>query len=259
MLINSAAFASPDERSGGIRADFHTHTVFSDGKNTPEEMVLAAIEKGMACIGFSDHSYTGFDESYCMKKEAIPAYRAEIARLGEKYADKITVLCGIEQDYYSDEPVDGYDYVIGSVHYVKAGDVYIPVDHTPAALKAGIDDYFGGDANAFAAEYFRTVGDVVRKTRADIIGHFDLLTKFIEREPLFDTSDAAYRAAWMAAADSLASTGKQLFEINTGAISRGYRTSPYPSEEQRMYIALHGCRFIMSSDSHRTDTLLFGF
>ena len=65
--------------------DFHTHTIYSDGGNTPEEMVLAAIDRGLECIGFSDHSYTFFDESYCMKLEAIPEYIAEIAGLKEKY------------------------------------------------------------------------------------------------------------------------------------------------------------------------------
>ena len=39
-----------------IRSNYHTHTVFSDGANTPEEMVLAAIDLGLESIGFSDHS-----------------------------------------------------------------------------------------------------------------------------------------------------------------------------------------------------------
>ena len=49
-----------------IREDFHVHTVFSDGKDTPEDMVLSAIERGMTAIGFSDHSTTPCDQSYCM-------------------------------------------------------------------------------------------------------------------------------------------------------------------------------------------------
>jgi len=253
-ILSGYSFESLESRPAQINGDFHLHTVFSDGKNTPEEMVLAAIEKGMDHIGFTDHSYTFFDESYCIQKTDIPAYKVEISRLKKKYCRKIKILCGIEQDYYSEEPVDGYDYVIGSVHYVKAGDVYIPVDHTPDAQKAGIDEYFGGDAIAFAAEYFRTVGDVAAKTGADIIGHFDLVTKFIERMPLIDTTDPAYIAAWKAAVDKLAGTGA-LFEINTGAVSRGYKKSPYPSAEQREYIASLGGRFIMSSDSHNTGTI----
>ena len=54
-----------------IKQDFHVHTTYSDGNNSPEEMILAAIDKGMAKIGISDHSYTWVDETYCVPKERI--------------------------------------------------------------------------------------------------------------------------------------------------------------------------------------------
>ena len=82
-----------------ILSDLHVHTIFSDGKNTPEEMVRAAISKGMTKIGFSDHSYTSYDESYCMSREGTAVYRKVIAGLKEKYRDQIEILCGIEQDF----------------------------------------------------------------------------------------------------------------------------------------------------------------
>ena len=78
------------------KQDLHTHTTYSDGKNTPEEMVLAAVCAGLDTIGISDHSYTAIDESYCIKKEKISAYVAEISALKENYKGKIEVLCGIE-------------------------------------------------------------------------------------------------------------------------------------------------------------------
>ena len=59
--------------------NFHTHTVFCDGKNTPEEMVLSAIEKGFTALGFSGHGLTSFDPGYCLRDTA--GYRAEILRL----------------------------------------------------------------------------------------------------------------------------------------------------------------------------------
>ena len=98
-----------------IRQDYHMHTTFCDGRNSAEEMVLAAIGAGMTHIGITTHSYTDFDTSYCIPKERIGEYRAEIARLKETYRDRITVLCGIEQDLWGTESTDGYDYVIGSL------------------------------------------------------------------------------------------------------------------------------------------------
>jgi len=109
-------------------ADFHVHTRFCDGANTVREMVESAIEKGLSAIGFSAHSYTFFDESYCMKKEQTEQYKAEVLACKEEYRDKIRVLLGIEQDLYSDMPTDGYDYVIGSVHYLKKDGAYYSVD-----------------------------------------------------------------------------------------------------------------------------------
>lgn len=238
--------------------DLHVHTTFSDGRNTPEEMVLAAIAKGMTAIGFSDHSHTAFDTAYCIPKEKIPAYRQTIAALKEKYAGQIEILCGIEQDFYSEEPADGYDYVIGSVHYVKVGEDYIPVDESPEILLDAVNLHFGGDFYALAEAYFGTVAQVAEKLRPQIIGHFDLITKFNEGGILFDESDPRYIAAWQATADRLL-TAEIPFEINTGAISRGYRTAPYPAAPIREYLAARGAKFLLSSDSHRADTLCFGF
>ncbi|MBR4953460.1 MAG: histidinol-phosphatase, partial [Oscillospiraceae bacterium] len=240
-----------------ILRDYHVHTTFSDGKNTPEEMVLAAIKKGMTEIGFSDHSYTWFDESYCMKKEDAPRYRECIGRLKEKYKGQIKILCGIEQDFYSEEPTGEYDYVIGSVHYLKLGNEYIAVDESSAAQRAAAERYFGGDMAALAAEYFCTVGQVVERTNADIIGHFDLINIYNENGALFDESADLCTEALRNAANALVSAGKY-FEINTGGIARGYRTLPYPSPSALGYLRSIGAKFVLSSDSHSEKTLCFG-
>lgn len=238
--------------------DLHMHTSYCDGKNTPEEMILAAIEKGLKTVGISGHSYTFFDESYCMQKADIPRYISELHYLRAKYFDRIHVLCGVEQDYYSDFPTDEFDYVIGSVHYVKIGEEYIPVDESAQILREAAEKHFGGDILALAELYFDTVADVVNKTDCDIIGHFDLITKFIEKEPLFDTADPRFIAAWQKAADALLKHDVP-FEINTGAISRGYRSSPYPGEEMIGYIKERGGSFVLSSDAHSADNIAYSF
>lgn len=258
-----------------VTKDLHVHTTFSDGKNAPEEMVQAAIKLGMTTIGFSDHSYTAFDKSYCMSKENIPVYKACISELKEKYADRIEILLGIEQDYYSEEPVTDYDYVIGSVHYVRIpdaspaanvpgcisfnGHIYIPVDESSDIIKNAVKAYFGNDIYAFFRAYYETVAGVTEKTGADIIGHFDLIEKFNEGCALFDNKNEAYVSDRKKSADALIAGGN-IFEINTGAISRGYRSFPYPDRKILEYIkAKVPGRLILSSDSHSKDTLLYDF
>ncbi len=241
-----------------IIRDLHVHTTYSDGKDSPEEVVLSAIEKGISVLGFSDHSYTPFDTEYCLKKEKISEYIEEIHSLKEKYKGSIEILCGIEQDFYSTYPTDNFDYVIGSVHYFKLGDNYISVDETAETLKRAAKEYFGGDIYSLVEEYYKNVGLVAERLRADIIGHIDLITKFNENGEIFDTKHPRYVAAVKAAVDKL--LGADIpFEINTGAVSRGYRTTPYPSYDIMEYIQKNGGKFILSSDAHSKETLIFRF
>lgn len=238
--------------------DLHTHTLFSDGEDSPEAMVKAAVDKGMSAIGFSDHSDTRFDQSYCMKAAQYADYRDRIKALKQAYRDEIAVFCGIEQDYYAETKPEGFDYVIGSVHYLCVNGAYIPVDETPEIIKAAADRYFNGELMGLCEAYFETVSDVVRQTGADVIGHFDLISKFNENNTLFDTASSRYTAAWQKAANRLLETGKP-FEINTGAMSRGYRSRPYPDEKMITYLAEHGGRFVLSGDAHSARTIGYAF
>ena len=239
------------------RGDFHVHTIFSDGKNTAEEMVKAAIARGMTRLGFSDHAHTPGGESYCMKRDDIAAYRQTVYELREKYRGKIDILCGIEQDLFSDVPTGEYDYFIGSVHSIKKGDRYNDVDHTEALLCELVDQFFDGDFIAMAEEYFANVARLAA-LKPHIIGHIDLLTKFNEGDRLFNTRDPRYLAAAYRAVDALIPTGA-FFEVNTGAISRRRRTAPYPSDEIRQYIVSKGGKLILCSDAHAAENLGFQF
>ena len=238
--------------------DLHTHTVFCDGSSTAEEMVLAALDRGLDCLGFSGHSYTFFDESYCMSPLGAAAYRGEIARLRHVYGDRLRILCGVEQDYWSAESTEDYDYVIGSVHYLKQDGEYLPVDESPEVSREVTERCFGGDPYARAEAYFETVSGVAEKTGCDIIGHFDLIAKYNQAYPSFDETHPRYIAAWQKALDRLLEAGK-VFEINTGAVWRGWRNAAYPRREMIEYILDRGGRLVLSSDSHSTGTLCFDF
>ena len=239
-------------------SDFHVHTTFSDGQNSPEEMVLAAIRKGMPAIGFSDHSYTSFDTSYCIQRKRLKVYWDTIATLKEKYKEKIKIYCGIEQDLFADHPADEYDYAIGSVHYVKSGEKWICVDDSAEGQKEAVEQCFGGDFYRFAEAYYENVVALAERTDVQIVGHFDLITKFNEGGKLFDEADPRYVKAWQSAADKLLEK-KLPFEINTGVISRGYRSVPYPAMPIIDYIRARGGSFVLSSDCHSVQSLCYEF
>ncbi len=238
-------------------SSFHNHTTFCDGKNTPEEMVKAAIELGMPSLGFSAHSYTFFDESYCMQKTDIQSYKKEINRLKDKYSKQIRILCGIEQDCASTEPCNEYDFVIGSQHYIKHEELYLDVDNTFEEQKHDVDTYFGGDYYAYSKKYFEQICDIIRLTNCSFVGHFDLVTKFNEANRLFDINDSRYREPAIKACRDLCDQGA-IFEINTGAMAKGYRTSPYPAPFLLDVIAEEKRPVVLSADAHSCDKLQFG-
>ncbi|MBQ7330163.1 MAG: PHP domain-containing protein, partial [Oscillospiraceae bacterium] len=142
-----------------IPCNYHTHTCFCDGKHTPEEMVQEALRLGCKEIGFSGHSYTPFDGSYCMTKENTLAYINAVRDLQKKYAEQIKIYLGIEQDYHSPESTAGYDYVIGSVHYVEKDGAYLSVDESKETQIAIVEQYYGGDFYSFVEDYYEAVSD----------------------------------------------------------------------------------------------------
>ncbi len=232
------------------RGNLHTHSVYCDGSFTPEEIVKIAIEKGFSYIGFSGHSYTFFDETYAMTRENTDKYFDDITSLKEQYKDEITVLCGIEMDAFSDYPTDRFDYTIASCHYVKVGDNYYEVDHAESIQSETIKNVFGGDPYAYAENYFETVGNM----QGDIIGHFDLVTKFDREETVFTPKEERYKKAVLDALEKLCSKNS-IFEVNTGAIARGYKDAPYPSKWILEELKKHNSRVLITSDFHRGDTL----
>ena len=132
-----------------MRCDFHLHTRYGDGKHTPFEVAAQAYADGIEILGFSEHSYLFF-ENYTMTPESEVAYRKDIAALKQEYHGRMTILCGLEKDIFSYENEADYDYVIGSVHYLKIAENYFGVDDSPARTETTIKEHFGGNPYAYA-------------------------------------------------------------------------------------------------------------
>ena len=226
--------------------DLHVHTFFCDGQCSPEEAVRSSLRRGVTRLGLVAHSYVPFD-GCCIRPEDIKPFQQEVARLKYEYRGQIDIYCGIEVDLYSTQSMGGFDYSIGSVHYLKQGDSYFAIDDTPEILRKLIDVYYGGDAVACAIGYFKAVA-LLKEKHPDFIGHFDLIKKFRSVIPL-NEHDPRYVGAWQDAALELLKLGKP-FEVNTGGISRGWLDEPYPSWDIADFILKNGGRLLLSSDAH---------
>ena len=238
-----------------MTSNLHTHCTFCDGKNTPEEIVLAALDKKFCSIGFSSHVNTPFDLRYCMKDSE--GYVAEITRLKKKYEGEIEIYMGIEEDAHALCDRSRFDYIIGSSHYSVKDEKHLPIDSSREYFDACLDGW-KHDYMAFAEDYFSFFCDYIAKRRPDIIGHYDLITKFDEKYPPIFLKNSEYHAMVKKFTEKIVDLGV-IFEVNTGAMSRNFRTTPYPYVDLLHLIKKHGGRITLSSDSHAKETLDYGF
>lgn len=242
-----------------ICGNLHTHTLFSDGQNSLEEMVQKAIEKDFAYLGFSEHAYAAYDIDCCIHKEDIPVYLDTIAALKKKYAGRIEIYTGFESDAYSLYPKDGLDFTIGSVHALRdeAGNYYA-VDNTPQILEQGILKVAGGDVKLFVKRYFELLLDMAENYRPDIVGHMDLCVKLNSGKRYFDEDAGWYKQLCEDAVQRIVKTGC-IVEVNTGGMQRGYRTEPYPSRYILKLLYGLGAPVTLSSDAHSAQGLDYAF
>ena len=237
------------------KQNLHIHSTWSDGKHTPRELIEEAIKRGFDSIGFSEHSYMYFSPTpkqfYISDMEP---HRQQIRALKEEYRGRIDVFCGLEFEYYSQVPLDGYDYLIGSVHYMDFDGKILGFDRKLDEVQRYVREHFNNDGLAFAERYYALVSRLPERGDFDILGHFDVLTKHNEEAGFIDPADPKYIQMGLEAIRSL--KGKiPLFEVNTGAIARGYRTAPYPQMEFIKAFRDWGFGAVISSDCHNKDFL----
>lgn len=235
-------------------SNFHTHTTYCDGKSTPEEVVLSAIEKGFRAIGFSGHSGPNF----CTYKiKDLTGYKNEINALKEKYKNDIEIYLGVEEEALNFLNRGEFDYIVGASHYVEKNGEFYPVDSNTEKFNKCIE-VFGGDYVKFSEAYYERFVNYLKIRKPDIIAHFDLITKFDDVNSLSIGDDSKYREIALKYLKEAIKTDS-IFEMNTGAISRGYRKTPYPSLELLYELKKNDCKIMINSDSHHKDTIAESF
>jgi DNA polymerase (family X) len=105
-----------------IVSELHTHSTWSDGKNTIREMALAARERGLKVLAVTDHS-AGLGITGGLSIEQLWEQRAEIEAVQEELGDSLRLLHGTEVEIkadgelgFPDEVLAKLDIVIASIH-----------------------------------------------------------------------------------------------------------------------------------------------
>ncbi len=225
--------------------NFHTHTRYSDGHDTPREMIREAVSRGFTALGFSDHSWAWFESSYSMSPEGTLACFREIRSLAAEDRGVIEIYNGVELDGESGIPTLDYDFVLSSVHEMVRHGKSMPIDSGEQLQRALVAELFGGSFVDFTKAYFASLTEHVLRNKPDIVGHIDLPTKY----SLCPEDDPAYRDAAREAVREIAKSCS-VFELNTGAIARGLRTVPYPAPFLLREIKEAGGSLLINSDCH---------
>ncbi len=243
------------------KQNLHTHSTYCDGNSPMEEVVLHALKAGLDSLGFSSHNHTGFPWDTCqIPQEKIDSYFQEINQLQEKYP-QIKLYRGFEIESRSQSGQIEFDprldYSIGSCHLFDTPKGLMEVDYSPKRFQEAIDA-FDGNIKALLESYYKEVARFANEKPFSIIGHFDLVTKFLEKQPFFDEGESWYQDLAAGYLEETAKSGK-IFEVNTGAISRGWKSTPYPAPFLLERLKNLHAPLIISSDCHKSDAVVSHF
>lgn len=201
-----------------IRGDLHVHTVWSDGKQTIERMVLAAKTMGYKYLGISDHSKlpvaNGLDEKRFLKQ------MEEIDKLSGKIRG-IKILKGAEINILENGSLDIKDEVLAKLNYVIAG----------------IHSGFKMEKEKMTERIIRAM----KNPRVDIIAHLTS-RKMNQREECQIDLDKILRAA---------KEYNVVLEINSQPIRLDLKDVNIRRAKEA------GVRMVINTDAHHKDQLRF--
>jgi histidinol-phosphatase (PHP family) len=251
-------------------ANYHCHSRFCDGEGSLEDYAEAARERGLSALGFSAHAPLPFPSPWCLgggiRPSALGEYRAAVEALRRREGKRLAIWSGLEVDFIpgligpADAAFAGFDYRIGSVHFLSLGRGEAPwaMDEGREAFDLGLASRFGGSARSLAAAYYGAVREMLRSSPPDIVGHLDLVKKYNRGDRLFSEDEPWYRREVEATLRAIAKAGA-LVEVNTGGMARGWTEEPYPSPWILERCSALGISLTLSSDCHRPEDLDFAY
>lgn len=238
-----------------ILSDFHLHSDFSgDCDFKMEEVIEAAIKKGIKYLCFTDHHDIDFPECGIDFTLDIPNYYKHILKMREVYKDQIDILMGIEfgmQTHIYDQLIDitksyPFDFILASNHLAQGVDPYDPL-------------YFKNISKHEAYMiYFKDIlGNVRYFDDFDSYGHLDYVIRYYTGEDRFyEYKDFKVVLDQIL---TLIIDKKKSIEVNTAGLRKGQGTTNPIRPVFENYYRLGGRMVTLGSDSHDPKDLLADF
>ncbi len=248
--------------------NYHSHTFYCDGSDSPERYVSEAIQQGMPAYGYSSHAPVPFKTDWCIPDSKISSYVRDIKSIKEKYSDKIEVYLGLEVDY-----VPGIagknkhlvknlelDYFIGSIHYVDSfkDGVHWNIDHSRGMFDKGLKEIFSGDFRQASGRFYELTKQMALTDKPDIIGHLDKIKMYNSGNKYFSEKENWYRKQIEETLGVIKMAGS-IVEVNTRGYYKYNQLDLYPSQWIIEKMAEMDIPVMLNSDAHSYKELLAGF
>ena len=232
-----------------IKTDYHTHSSYSgDSKEPMENMIKAAIDKGLDIICFTEHNDFDYPVTEVDPEGKfllnVDSYLYDLLLLKNKYADRINVLFGIELGLQPSCKRENailaksheFDFVIASSHIVNGIDPYYPAFYEGRS-----------DADAYM-EYFESELENINKfDNFDVYGHLDYVVRYGKNkyaEYDYNKFDEILKA--------LIEKEKGI-ELNTAGLRKGINAIHPRIEVLKRYKELGGEIITVGSDAHKKE------
>lgn len=247
---------------GNEKVNYHTHTTGSDGKLKPEDLVKLAIKKKFKILAITDHyhfppKFRDWGNDYYSKEHYL-----ELKRLKIKYKNKIKILVGVEFDWIKDykkwikqEAVrKKYDLRLVSLHFIKIGNEYIPIDWKEEAFQKMIKDV--GGIRKLVKIYYSGLRDGINTGCFDVVGHLDIIKIWNKNKKYFSGGEKWYLKE-IEKTLKLIKKKRMKIDLNTSGLRKPC-AEQYPSfeilkEAKRMKIPI-----IVGTDAHKLEELESG-
>ena len=224
--------------------DYHMHTpLCGHAIGEPQEYAQQAISVGLKEIGFSDHApfLHMLDPRVTMNRSQLPDYYRMIEDVRHRFKSNLTIKVAIEADFIPGyEPKTKellaeypYDYVIGSVHFIKDWGFDNPDERAK---------WKDTDVNQVYRDYYDLLRRSAQSKLFDIMGHVDLVKKFGNRATE-DMTDEVKKTAKVFKDSGVA------VEINTSGLRKPV-AEIYPSLWNLEIYAKAGIPLTFGSDAH---------
>jgi histidinol-phosphatase (PHP family) len=252
-----------------LRTNYHTHSRYCDGEGEIAEYLDAAIAAGLDSYGVSCHAPVPVPtrDPWMMLLGDLPAYCAEVRALRAAYRDRLPVLLALELDYapgldafYREQILPhGFDYFVGSVHFVGDDGTGMPweIDNSAERFAAGLTGGFDGDVRGAFERYFALQRAMVGTPGVAIVGHMDKMKMWNRGDRYFRETDPWYVAAVEETLRAF-KAGGLIVELNTSGLRKDIQ-SPFPSPWVLARCHDREIPVTVTADTHKPADVTAGF